>query len=362
MSLCKKINEVNALGRQNLSDKGVSVSADATTYEIMQSIADIIVGGGSGDIVSYTDIVYNEDNTITLTDTDGYIHTMVCGFTDGKITSVKFDGISIPLVYDGDVLVKVGSISVDVDLVEVSGGGTEELEQLIDESGVLDSTEGSVEEKVEQLIDKASLENTWYKWSEGINQTYNYLFRSMPYESMPKINPINAPKITYWWSYNTILKWIAFYINCENCTDTNRAFLNATALEYINGINAKKSINVTAMFCDCKALHTIGEWQIIDGNKVLVNPLDFSSVTNSTYTSQCFDRCNALTNVSFVEGSIKVSISFPHSSLLSAESVQSIINGLATVTTAQTLTLNSAIVLTDEQKATINAKGWTLAQ
>jgi hypothetical protein len=48
--------------------------------------------------------------------------------------------------------------------------------------------------------------------------------------------------------------------------------------------------------------------------------------------------------------------------VLTAESIQSIIDGLATVTTAQTLTLNKAIVLTDEQKATINAKGWTLAQ
>jgi hypothetical protein len=50
------------------------------------------------------------------------------------------------------------------------------------------------------------------------------------------------------------------------------------------------------------------------------------------------------------------------SSKLSATSVQSIIDGLATVETAQTLTLAKAIVLTDTQKATINAKGWTLAQ
>lgn len=33
------------------------------------------------------------------------------------------------------------------------GGGTEEIEQMIDSSGVLDSTEGTVEEKVEQLVD-----------------------------------------------------------------------------------------------------------------------------------------------------------------------------------------------------------------
>lgn len=40
---------------------------------------------------------------------------------------------------------------------EISSGDTEELEQLIDNSGVLDSTEGSVSEKVEELIEKASV-------------------------------------------------------------------------------------------------------------------------------------------------------------------------------------------------------------
>jgi hypothetical protein len=55
-------------------------------------------------------------------------------------------------------------------------------------------------------------------------------------------------------------------------------------------------------------------------------------------------------------------MSLAQSSKLTSESVQSIINGLATVTTAQTLTLNKAIALTDEQKATIQTKGWTLVQ
>ena len=44
----------------------------------------------------------------------------------------------------------IGFSSVDVNI-----GGVEELEQLIDESGVLDSTDGTATEKVEQLIEKA---------------------------------------------------------------------------------------------------------------------------------------------------------------------------------------------------------------
>ena len=52
--LCNRINKVNALGRTNLSDKDVSIPDTATTYEIMQSIADVSIGGGGGDGWLYT--------------------------------------------------------------------------------------------------------------------------------------------------------------------------------------------------------------------------------------------------------------------------------------------------------------------
>ena len=38
-----------------------------------------------------------------------------------------------------------------------SGGNTGELEVIIDNSGVLDSTDGTIEEKVEQVVDMAEL-------------------------------------------------------------------------------------------------------------------------------------------------------------------------------------------------------------
>jgi N-acetylneuraminic acid mutarotase len=70
----------------------------------------------------YESIVYNEDNTITLTDKNGVVHTMECEYTDGKTTSVKYDGKAIELAYDGDVLVKVGGTVVDVNNAPASGG------------------------------------------------------------------------------------------------------------------------------------------------------------------------------------------------------------------------------------------------
>ena len=112
-----QIQNANALGRQNLTEKGVEVEATATTYDIMTAIAEISGGGG----VTYTNIVYNEDNTITLTDKDGVEHTMSCTYEDDKLIGVTYDGKAVELIYDGDVLVKVGKTAVDFSNAQSSG-------------------------------------------------------------------------------------------------------------------------------------------------------------------------------------------------------------------------------------------------
>lgn len=81
--------------------------------------------------------------------------------------------------------------------------------------------------------------------------------------------------------------------------------------------------------------------------------------------SNAFNQLVLLREVRFVAETIKVSISFPQSSELSAESIQSIIDGLADLTgaTAQTIIFNANVKakLTEEQIATITSKNWTLA-
>ena len=83
--------------------------------DMPQAILDIVGGGDVTIGADYTNIVYNEDDTITLTDKDGVEHTMECEYTDGKLTSVKYDGKADKLTYDGDVLVKVGKTAVDIE-------------------------------------------------------------------------------------------------------------------------------------------------------------------------------------------------------------------------------------------------------
>lgn len=79
--------------------------------DMPQAILDIVSGGGA----SYTSIVYNEDNTITLTDTDGTEHTMVCTYKDdGKLIGVTYDGKGIVISYEGEDLKSVGNTEVDL--------------------------------------------------------------------------------------------------------------------------------------------------------------------------------------------------------------------------------------------------------
>lgn len=94
--------------------------------------------------------------------------------------------------------------------------------------------------------------------------------------------------------------------------------------------------------------------------KKIIGALDFSSATSVV---NMFSSCTNLEEVTFEPNTLSLSMSFNTSSKLSANSVQSIINGLTTVETAQTLTLNSAILsqLTDEQWLIAEEKNWIIS-
>lgn len=91
----------------------------------------------------------------------------------------------------------------------------------------------------------------------------------------------------------------------------------------------------------------------------ILGELDFTECANTQYFVQ---GCTNLVTITPKANSIKISISFAQSSKLSATSIQSIINGLATVEETQTLTLHltSSSALTDEQWLEILNKNWSV--
>lgn len=235
-----------------------------------------------------------------------------------------------------------GGVVEVIDTTEIDN-----LEDLIDNSGVLEDTEGSVSEKVEELIDKAQWENFWYEQSSEWTSCIQNMFAGATI--IPRLNCEKMGQMRNIFAA-TQAERIDYYINSGKSQDCSRSFQSSKKMIFIYGIDTSNCASVVNMCDGCNLLETIQE------------PLNFQKVVSVNNASNVFKDCLVLKNVRFVKETIKVSISFAWSSLLSAESIQSIIDGLATVETAQTLTLNSAITLTDEQKATINAKGWTLAQ
>lgn len=104
-----------------------------------------------------------------------------------------------------------------------------------------------------------------------------------------------------------------------------------------------------------------GEFPLRCPNLVTIDKIKWGN--NFNISGRHFINCPKLQNVVF-EGVFKNSISFEQAPSFSDTTIQNIIDCLADLTggTAQTLTLHATVgaKLTDEQKATITAKNWTL--
>jgi hypothetical protein len=224
---------------------------------------------------------------------------------------------------------------------DAGGGNTDELEAIIDNSGVLDSTEGTVEEKVEQLVDKAEWEDVWYVVSQSLESLRN-AFKDV--DKVPRIKPTKCTNFLYTFD-NKKLESIDFLIETETIISADYAFYRSTNLKHIKGIKPAGWGRAVGLFYQ-------------SGIEVIEEPFDFSNM-NTNLLQNAFN-CSNLREVRFVSDSIKWSITFT-SAVLSAESIQSIIDGLATVETVQTLTLNSTVTanLTAEQMIQIANKNWT---
>jgi hypothetical protein len=251
------------------------------------------------------------------------------------------------------------------------------LEDLIDNSGVLEDTGGTATEKVEQLIDKVK---GLVVYLEFTFTNANGLFKGV--SIFPNKAVVNLPNATNIgnafssWTVEPIPIVEELTVNAPNIDGSINYALSQT-FSYNYGVkkivlNLPDGIQgMQSTFAGTKNLKELVLNFSTKNNKVfnstfypsgvekIIGVLDFSSATT---TVQLFRDCGNLEEVRFEPNTLSLSISLAESSKLTSESVQSIIDGLATVETAQTLTLNQAIVLTDEQKATINAKGWTLAQ
>ncbi len=139
------------------------------------------------------------------------------------------------------------------------------------------------------------------------------------------------------------------HFNTSNVTDMQQLFYDCESLTTLD-LSTWDTSNVTNMrdvFRGCDNLESLN-----------LSSWDMSKVTDA---SSIFFYDEKLTNLQAPQN-ISTSISFNSCTKLTHDSLMSIINNLATVTSTQTLTLGSTNLakLSDDEKAIATNKGWTL--
>lgn len=159
----------------------------------------------------------------------------------------------------------------------------------------------------------------------------------------------NCQALTYFVYNSKGLKAITIKdLNENTALAMGYAFKNSIALETISFDD--KTIKISNGIDTFRGTTTLKE---------IKGTLDLAEITN---VNTMFEACTSLEYVRFKAETIKISISFSKCSKLTSETVQSIIDGLATVEEQQTLTVNGAILssLTEEQMTTILNKNWVV--
>lgn len=176
---------------------------------------------------------------------------------------------------------------------------------------------------------------------------------------------INVPLITNYYlmfrCVNGVVNTTLEHLTIGGGNPTNLGFLLSCPYEHSEKTLKRVTLNFDTSKCTTfqQTFACRQGLEVIDGK-----PLDCSSAKTSGAFSTTFNYCKTLKEIRFVPNTIYLGISLGHSSLLSAESIQSIIDGLADLTgaTAQNVKFHATVgaKLTDGQKATITAKNWTL--
>ena len=235
------------------------------------------------------------------------------GYTDGYVEGKADTEVrAIALVNEGLTL-------SDLAVAEVNS--LEEIPEKVDEAYLYGTEEGYESGK------KAQYDAFWDAYQENGNRNnYPYAFYNVGWTDT-----------TYNPKYNITIYGNSYALfNGSKVTDTKV------------DIDISTCTQTGAMFYNSQ-MRTI--------RKLIVSP-------TTVFFANSFQHCANLENITF-EGTIDSDISFPQSSKLSADSVQSIIDALVDLTgaTAQTLTFHATVggKLTQTQKDAISAKNWTLA-
>lgn len=194
---------------------------------------------------------------------------------------------------------------------------------------------------------------------------------------IPYLNTLNV-KNFYETFFSSGLTEFNNNFNMTNGNNISRMFFDCIDIKTINItlsdkiLSGDNLIDAQAMFSGCRALesiiinntHNISDFRYMFSRcdeLVTLETLDF---TNAVYidNTELFTGLYKLQNIKFARNSIKYNINFNDCSLLTNESIESIVKGCNNVTSSRYIYFNKALQnkITVEQKAELINKGWTL--
>lgn len=181
------------------------------------------------------------------------------------------------------------------------------------------------------------------------------LFQSANMSSLSHIG-LNTGRVLYmnntflYDSKLTVLDVSGF--NTSHVTTMSQMFSGCSSLTSldVSKFDTSKVQNMNLMFSGCRNMRTLN-----------IGNMDLSGLTDNM--NRTFMSCSNLRSITGQLVGLKLSISFGWSSLLDHDSAMMVINSAETVTTVQTVSFSSQTkaLLSDEEKAILTNKGWTLA-
>lgn len=302
-TLKAQIETANALGRANLNNKGVTTNGTETTYQLMSKIKDVTGGGECN--VNHEELYNN-----------GYAEGETSGYNKGYNVG-KTDGYS------------EGEINGYKNGYEVG------------------ETEGY---------------SKGYADGQGNSSGEQYNAPN-PLEYATSLNG------AYWGA--TFPTGHEITLTVPRVTNFTGAFRETDGIEKVvlKGSDNGNVVSFEGMFRNCKSIKVLDLTEFVakisDAYMMfysvstlikILGEIDFSESTNNNG----FAQCDNLEEIYPKANSIKSSISFAKSKNLIATSVQAIFDGLATVETVQTLTLNTTQKVLQSHVDSANSKGWTV--
>ena len=220
------INELNIIGnaiREKTGGKEL-----IPLKEMASAILSIQGGGGVTESIEYADIVYNEDNTITLTETNGTIHTMACEYDGDKLISITYDGETIELTYDGDVLVAIGGMSVDMSNAPATSGTDTRLKELV---------EGTLTELVDDTITTVRKYGFYYSTVEKVDLPNCTTVASNGLQNATNLTSVNLPQCKSLGS--------SAFNGCSKLASANIPNCESIGISAFNGCSALESVDLS---------------------------------------------------------------------------------------------------------------------